>query len=161
MKLTTTFLAALAVFTLTADAAELRISGPYTHDNLSIYLVHGPDRMQKKYLTLAEAMEQHKVTVYETSNVNQLEVENLSAEDVYIQSGEIVKGGKQDRVLKDDLILPSSSGKVGVTVFCVEHRRWTQRGAEPVRAFGASPNAIASPQMKRAVMSAGRQSEVW
>ncbi len=161
MRLTTTFLAALAALTLTADAAELRISGPYTHENLAIYLVHGPDRMQKKYLTLAEAMEQHKVTVYETSNVNQLRVENLSGDDVYIQSGEILKGGKQDRVLKDDLILPSSSGKVDVTVFCVEHGRWTQRGNEPVRAFAASPNAIASPQMKRAVMSAGRQSEVW
>jgi hypothetical protein len=77
-----------------------RLSGPYKHDNLSIYLVHGQDRVQTKYLTLTEALEQHKVVVYETGSVNQLQIENLSKEDVYIQSGESVKGGRQDRVLK-------------------------------------------------------------
>jgi hypothetical protein len=106
-------------------------------------------------------MEQHKVVVYETSNVNRLQVENLSAQDVYIQSGEIVKGGKQDRVLQDDVIVPSSSGKVDLSAFCVEHGRWTQRGNEPVRAFAASPNAIASREMKLAVKEKGMQTEVW
>jgi hypothetical protein len=161
MKLTATLIAALAASTLIAEAAELRLSGPYIHDNLSIYLVHGQDRVQKKYLTLSEALEQHKVVVYETSSVNQLQVENLSAEDVYIQSGEIVKGGRQDRVLKDDFILPTASGKVDITAFCVEHGRWSQRGQESVQAFAAAPNAIASPEMKRAVKESARQTDVW
>jgi hypothetical protein len=160
MKLTSTA-AALATVTLFGHAAELKLSGPYTHDNLAIYLVHGQDRVQKKYLTLPEAISQHKVVVYETSNVNRLQVENLGQEDVYIQSGEIVKGGKQDRVLEDDIILPTASGKVDVPAFCVEHGRWTQRGAEPAQAFAASPNAIASPEMKRAVKASARQTEVW
>jgi hypothetical protein len=161
MRSTASCIAALAAFTFTAAAAELRLSGPYTHDNLSIYLVHGQDRVQKKYLTLSEAIEQRKVVVYETSNVNILQVENLSAEDVYIQSGEIVKGGKQDRVLKDDIIVSSSSGKINVTAFCVEHGRWTRRGNESAQSFAASPNAIASPEMKRAVKEKGSQGEVW
>ncbi|MGO9097594.1 MAG: ARPP-1 family domain-containing protein [Bryobacteraceae bacterium] len=161
MRLTATCMAALAAASMTAGAAELRLSGPFTHDNLSIYLVHGQDRVQKKYLTLAEALEQHKVVVYETSNVNVLQVENLSAQDVYIQSGEIVKGGKQDRVLKDDIIVPSASGKLNVNAFCVEHGRWTQRGNEPAKNFAASPNAIASPAMKRAVKDTGQQTQVW
>ena len=88
-------------------------------------------------------------------------MENLSAQDVYIQSGEIVKGGRQDRVLKDDFILPTASGKVDITAFCVEHGRWSQRGQEPVQAFAAAPNAIASPEMKRAVKDAARQTDVW
>jgi len=161
MRTTASCIAALAAFTLTATGAELRLSGPYTHDNLSIYLVHGQDRVQKKYLTLSEAIEQRKVVIYETSNVNILQVENLSAEDVYIQSGEIVKGGKQDRVLQDDIIVPSSSGKLNVSAFCVEHGRWTGRGNESARSFAASPNAIASPEMKRAVKQMGSQGEVW
>lgn len=161
MRLATTCFAALAAIAVTTDAAELRLSGPYTHDNLSIYLVHGQDRFQKKYLTLAEALEQHKAVVYETSNVNVLQVENLSAQDVYIQSGEIVKGGKQDRVLKDDVIVPSSSSKLDINVFCVEHGRWTQRGSEPAHAFAGSPGMIASPAMKRAVQEQGDQSQVW
>jgi hypothetical protein len=153
--------AALATVAFLGHAAELKLSGPYTHDNLAIYLVHGQDRVQKKYLTLSEAIAQHKVVVYETSNVNRLQVENLAQEDVYIQSGEIVKGGKQDRVLKDDIILPTASGKVDVPAFCVEHGRWTQRGSEAVQAFAASPNAIASPEMKRAVKASSRQTDVW
>lgn len=160
MRLTATYLAALAALTNIGQAAELRLTGPYTHDNLSIYLVHGQNRGQTKYLTLSEALEQHKAVVYETGSVNQLQVENLSREEIYIQSGEIVKGGRQDRVLKDDIILPTASGKVDITAFCVEHGRWTQRGSEPVRAFAAAPNAIASPQMKRAVQQ-GQQVAVW
>jgi hypothetical protein len=161
MRATITCVAALAALAVTTKAAELRLSGPYTHDYLSIYLVHGQDRFQKKYLTLAEALEQHKAVVYETSNVNVLQVENLSAQDVYIQSGEIVKGGKQDRVLQDDIIVPSRSSKLDINVFCVEHGRWTQRGSEAAGAFAASPAMIASPAMKRAVQQQGDQSQVW
>src|ERR1039457_752322 len=146
MRSTVVYVAALLAATITSSAAELRLSGPYKHDNLYIYLVHGQERVKNRYLTLAEAMEQHKVVVYETGTVNQLQVENLSGEDVYIQSGEIVKGGRQDRVLKDDFILPTASGKVDITAFCVEHGRWTQRGEESVQAFAATPSAIASPE---------------
>jgi hypothetical protein len=161
MRSTVVYVAALLAATITSSAAELRLSGPYKHDNLYIYLVHGQERVKNRYLTLAEAMEQHKVVVYETGTVNQLQVENLSGEDVYIQSGEIVKGGRQDRVLKDDFILPTASGKVDITAFCVEHGRWTQRGEESVQAFAATPSAIASPEMKRAVRDKGNQSAVW
>ena len=161
MKLMATCIAALAVSTITAPAADPRITGPYSHDNLSIYLVHGPDQVEKKYLTLAEAMKQRKVVVYETSDVNQLQVENLSGQDVYIQSGEIVKGGKQDRVLESDLILPTSSGKVDISAFCVEQGRWSKRGAEKVDAFSTAEAAIASPKMKRAVKEKASQSAVW
>ncbi len=161
MRLTLTCFAAMAASAMMADAAELRLTGPYVHDNLAVYLVHGQDRMKTKYLTLSEAIEQHKVVVYETGSVNQLQVENLSSETVYIQSGEIVKGGRQDRVLKDDIILSTSSGRVNVTAFCVEHGRWTQRGDEPAQAFAASPNAIASPEMKRAVKQNASQTDVW
>jgi hypothetical protein len=161
MRFAATCIAALAAFGATAEPAELRLSGPYTHDNLSIYLVHGRDRVEKKYLTLTEAMEQRKVVVYETSNVNLLQVENFSGQDVYIQSGEIVKGGKQDRVLKDDIIVPSASGRVNVPAFCVEHGRWTQRGHESAQSFAASPNVVASPAMKLAVKEKGEQQAVW
>lgn len=161
MRLTTTCFAVLAAIAGGGQAAELRLSGPYTHDNLSIYLVHGPDRVNKKYLTLNEAIAQRKVVVYETSSVNILQIENLSADDVYIQSGEIVKGGKQDRVLKDDIIIPTKSGKVDISAFCVEHGRWTKRGGESAQAFGGSANAVAAPAMKRAVRVEADQGKVW
>src|SRR5438105_15882790 len=83
-----------------ADSKTPGITGPYTHDNLTVFLIHGKDTSGgKNYLTLQEALDQKKVVVHETGNVNELSVENVSDEPVYIQSGEIVKGGRQDRTL--------------------------------------------------------------
>src|SRR5262245_33725013 len=95
-------------------ASTDRLSGPYTHENLSIYLIHGSNRTNRSFLTLQEALEQHKLVVYETKDVNELAVENVSTEEVYIQSGEIVKGGQQDRTLTDDLIIPAHSGRMPI-----------------------------------------------
>src|SRR5258708_38940285 len=86
------------------ETADLKLSGPYPHGNLSVFLVHGPDRLAgKNFMTLQEALEAKKAVVYETGNVNQLTVENLSKdEELFIQSGDIVKGGQQDRTLEYD-----------------------------------------------------------
>src|SRR5688572_21389016 len=95
--------AALLVFAAIAAAQSpsYRISAPYSHKNLTIYLIHGKNETSKtNILTLQEAMAQKILRVYETSDVNDLAVENVSKSfDVFIQSGDIVKGGKQDRIL--------------------------------------------------------------
>src|SRR5829696_9211553 len=102
---------------------EGRISGPYTHKNLSVYLVHGEDVQKGKTpLTLEEAMSRKLVVVHETEDVNELAIENVSQKDeVYVQAGDIVKGGKQDRFLAVDLIVPAMSGRLPIDSFCVEH----------------------------------------
>jgi hypothetical protein len=116
------------------------LSGPYTHDNLTIFLLHGADRLKgKTLLTLQEALEQGKVIVHETGTVNQLVIENVSPDvEVFVQSGDIVKGGQQDRLIACDLIVPPKSGKMAVASFCVEAQRWTQRGKEAVGKFSCS-----------------------
>src|SRR5436190_1680892 len=71
--------------------ADCKLSGPYTHGNLTVFLIHGPDRMKgREFLTLSEAMEKKLVVVHETSNVNELAIENTGSTDVYVQSGDIV-----------------------------------------------------------------------
>jgi len=142
-------------------AGAYRITGPFTHDNLTIFLIHGANKAGKNFLTLEEAIDQRKAVVYETRNVNELAIENLSGEDVFIESGDIVKGGAQDRTLKDDLILPSKSGKVSLSAFCVEHGRWTRRGNESVSTFNGSHDAVSSKQLKMAVRMKSDQAEVW
>ena len=143
-------------------ADDLRISGPFTHDNLSIFLIHSARPAPgAKLLTLREAMEQKKVVLYETGSVNELAIENHSSEDVYIQSGDIVKGGRQDRVIPEDYILTSKSGKVPIQAFCVEHGRWTRRGSEAADRFSGTANAVAGPKLKMAVREKKNQSEVW
>ena len=102
-------------------------------------------------LTLQEAMTKQTVRVIETGSVNELQIENTGTEDVFIQSGDIVKGGKQDRVLTVSLVLPPKSGKVGIASFCVEQGRWTARGQENVAQFTSSYDAMPSREAKLAM----------
>lgn len=142
--------------------ASFRLSGPFTHENLTVFLIHSSEKpAPSSLLPLKTAMEQKKVTVYETGNVNQLAIENTSAEAVFVQGGDIVKGGQQDRVFTMDMILPPKSGRVPIAAFCVEQGRWSKRGAEEVKTFSASDNALPTKAAKIAVKSKGNQQEVW
>jgi hypothetical protein len=114
-------------------------SAPYKHKNLTVYFLKSAKAAkEKKFVTLAEAIKNKWLTVHETGNVQQLSVENLSDKTVFIQSGDIVRGGKQDRVLTVDLVVPPKSGKIGIDSFCVEQGRWQNRAGESVTAFNAS-----------------------
>jgi hypothetical protein len=152
--------ALLAALAATPD--DLRVSGPYTHDNLSVFLVHrAGSAAAHPMTTLQEAMDRKVTVVYETSQVNKLAIENVSDKDVYIQSGDIVKGGQQDRVLSTDLVLPPHSGRVPIDAFCVEPGRWTKRGVEPADSFAASNRVVSGKELKMAVMDKKNQQEVW
>lgn len=159
------FVIALAIAGVAAaQSVDYRISAPYTHKNLTIFLLHGKDQNTKgNIMTLQEAMERKLFVVYETSNVNELEVENLSKElDVFIQSGDIVKGGKQDRVLSISIIIPARSGRVRIEAFCVESGRWTKRGNEDSTKFNSSNDRIVTKELKIAANAPDRsQQEVW
>jgi hypothetical protein len=152
-------LAALAA----AQTNGYRVSEPVSYKNLSIFLIHGKDENTKgNILTLQEAMERHLFVVYETSSVNELMVENLSKEfDVFIQSGDIVKGGRQDRVLAVSIIIPARSGKVSIEAFCVESGRWTKRGNEESDKFTSSNDRIVTKELKIAANGERSQQEVW
>ncbi|HEX6279792.1 MAG TPA: DUF6569 family protein, partial [Pyrinomonadaceae bacterium] len=143
--------------------ANYKVSAPYTYKNLTIFLIHGKDSTSKKnIITLQEAMKMGIFKVYETSEVNELMVENISSRyDVFIQSGDIVKGGKQDRVLAISIIVPARSGRVSIEAFCVESGRWEKRKGEDVRQFSSSEERIVSKDLKIAANGARSQQEVW
>ncbi len=144
----------LALVLLGASAARAdgyRVTGPVTHENLAIYLVHGKSAEGRVPLTLDEALAKHVVRVHETGDVNQLAVENLGDEDVFIQSGDIVKGGRQDRALTVSLLLPPRSGRVPLASFCVEQGRWTARRDEDPSTFATAAAAVPSREAKIAM----------
>ena len=145
------------------SAQRQRVSKAFTHNNLSIFLIHGKDLYSKdNIITLSEAMENKSFVVYETSNVNELMVRNLSkTKDVFIQSGDIVKGGKQDRVLAVSIIIPARSGKIKIQAFCVESGRWEKRGAEDNKKFSSSNERIVSKELKLAANRTKSQRQVW
>lgn len=161
--------AALAAARGSAETADYKISGPYTHKNLSVFLLHGKGAEDAAaarsgggtFLTLSEAITQRKVVVYETRTVNTLMIENLSGEEVFVQSGDIVKGGQQDRMLATDLILPARSGKIPISAFCVEQGRWSRRGTETVTQFSSANDRAATRELKLAAARTRSQGEVW
>ena len=57
--------------------------------------------------------------------------------------GEVVLGGQQDRTLGRDTIVLAGKRDVPVTVFCVEHGRWTGRSE-----FEASAPTVASAEIR-------------
>jgi hypothetical protein len=78
-------------------------------------------------------------------------VENVGDDEVFVQAGEIVKGGRQDRVLSMDLLLPPDSGRVPIAAFCVESGRWAARGQEDPRQFSTAAAAMPSHEAKLAM----------
>lgn len=148
----------------TTDAvASFAISGPYTHDNLSVFLLHGPDTLPPRpIVTMSEALEAKSFVVHETGEVSTLAVENLSdTDDVLIQPGDIVKGGRQDRLIASAVLVPAKSGKIAVPSFCVEQGRWANRGKEAATHFGENNEVIAGKALKQAALVQGQQSAVW
>ena len=141
---------------------KYRISGPYTHKNLTVFLVHGKDLLPgRNFMTLQEALAQKKVRVYETKEVNELAIQNFSNQDVYVQAGDIVRGGDQDRMISIDFIVPPRSGRMPIAAFCVESGRWGKRGEEQAGFFSSSDNAAATKELKLAAKRAGSQQAVW
>lgn len=140
--------------TLAADSqAATKISGPHIEGNLAVYFIHGKSRGGPVPLTLAEAMRNRSVTVHETGQVEQLLIENTGDQEVFVQAGDIVKGGRQDRVLTISLLLPPRSGKISIGSYCVEQGRWTRRGGESAKRFSSADASMPSREAKIAIYS--------
>lgn len=138
-----------------ADTGPKGLSGPFTHKNLTVWFVRGDTQAAAgKLITLQEAMERKLVRVHETGNVRRLKVENLSNKQIFIQAGDILKGGRQDRVITSDLILPPKSGLVPIGAYCVERGRWARRGKESDKQFTSAKTALPSRKLKIALYGA-------
>jgi hypothetical protein len=142
-------------------AAQYRISGPFTHANLDLFLIHGRETWHgPQLLTLQEAMDRGLAIVSETGTP-QLILENRSDMPIYIQSGDIVKGGQQDRVLPYDMIVPPGQAASLVAVFCVEQGRSSVRGTESVGRFSAATDQLPGRDLRLAALYHRSQTQVW
>jgi hypothetical protein len=115
--------------------------------------VHGASAQGVVPMSLEEALAKGRLRVNETGSVNELTVENVGSDEVFVQAGEIVKGGRQDRVLSMDLLLPPGSGRVPIAAFCVESGRWAARGHEDPSQFSTAAAAMPSREAKLAMRS--------
>jgi hypothetical protein len=82
---------------------------------------------------------------------------NNSAHPLLLLAGEIVTGGKQDRVIGADRIVPPNSGPIDLGVFCVEPGRWVASSAN----FGSMGAQMAQPSVRTPAMTEHNQGRVW
>ena len=114
------------------------------------------------------------------ASVNELSLINKSGKKLMLLAGEVIVGGNQDRIVQDDVVIPPVSVPVSLSVFCVEHGRWSQRAsAESGGGAGApapviapsgvarksenfySLGAVAHPTLRAAAQDKKEQGEVW
>ena len=128
-------------------ASTYKVLNPISHGNLTIFpVVAASTHDTSQFLTLDEGIRSGDVVVTESGNVaplirrrgtypppqsgaqvNKLVLINNSKRPLLLLAGEIVTGGKQDRVIGKDRIVPPESDPIDLGVFCVEPGRWVAR----------------------------------
>ncbi|MDW3646984.1 MAG: DUF6569 family protein [Bacteroidia bacterium] len=147
---------------LPAGEQAFQITESFTSDNLQIFLILGEEEGKlPEYLSLGEAMKNNQVEVKETGQVNELSITNKSDKHIFIHSGDIVKGGKQDRTLAYDLIVPPHVKDMPLASFCVEQGRWRKRGNESTDNFSENKRMLSSRELRLAAKYEKNQSSVW
>lgn len=156
---------------------DWRILDPVAYQNISVFPVvasYGPDTTA--FLTLEEGLATGEVLVRERgsqemvrgrdgrpvyipqttgASVNQLVLVSRSKRPLLLLAGELVSGGKQDRIIGKDRIVPVGAPPLPLDVFCVEHGRWTGS------AQFAAAQTIVHPSVRERAVVDQEQTEVW
>jgi hypothetical protein len=137
---------------------SLAISKPMTYRNLTIFPITRSLAPMTEYLTLDEAVKKDWLTIREigSGEVNFVELKNAGGKPVLIMTGEMINGAKQDRMLKDDVLIPPKSEWLRVPVYCVEHGRWVIVSPAFKSAGLVVPNAL-----RQRARITEKQSAVW
>jgi len=155
---------------------DWRILDPVVYENIAVFpVVSGSSQDTSSFLTLEEGLASGEVIVSErgatgmvrdrgvvrspqydaSASVNQLVLINRSKRPLLLLAGELVSGGKQDRIIGKDRIVPVGAEPLPLDVFCVEHGRWTGSSSQ----FTASKTIVHPSVREQAVEQ--KQDEVW
>src|SRR5579862_4781860 len=175
-----------------SPASGYKVLEPIAHGNLTVFpVVASKSYPTGEFLTLDEGLRSGEVVVTEAGNVqglirrhpgpairhdgaqvNRLVLVNNSKRPLLLLAGEIVSGGKQDRVIGKDRIVPAESDPVDLSVFCVEPGRWvatsehfgpseSMYGGKTYRGSAAPMAMMAQPSVRGKAMADKNQNEVW
>jgi len=157
-----------------------RLLDPITYQNISIFPVTSAvEQDTSGFLTLDQGLSSGEVIISEQgaagltrtrdgrpvslppqygngASVNQLVLINRGKRPLLLLAGELVSGGKQDRIIGKDRIVPAGAEPLPLDVFCVEHGRWTGASSQ----FSAS-KTIVHPSVREQAAVAQSQNQVW
>jgi hypothetical protein len=162
-----------------------RVLAPIESGNLLLFPVVRADEkstMETPFITLDEGLKSGEVEVteagrarglvrrrgreapssYRSDEVNTLVLVNHSKQPLLLLAGEVVTGGKQDRIVAKDRIVQANGDPIDLSVFCIEPGRWTE--SSPV--FGTSDKSAArsfmvQPEVRERAMVDQDQQQVW
>jgi len=156
--------------------SDYKVLAPIRQGNLTVFpVVAAATHDTRDFLTLDEGIRSGEVVVSESggmqplvrrhgmvmpregAQVNQLVLVNNSKRPLILLAGEIVTGGKQDRVIGKDRIVPAESDPIDLSVFCVEPGRWTGVSNK----FVSTAGAMAQPGVRSKAMADQNQAMVW
>jgi hypothetical protein len=156
--------------------SSYKMLAPISRGNLTIFPVVAERSYDtRKFLTLDDGLRSGEVVVSEAGSmrplirgrqgyvpgdgaeVNRLVLVNNSERPLILLAGEIVTGGKQDRVVGKDRIVPPQSDPIDLSVFCVEPHRWVAAKSD----FGSFRSQMAQPSVRRSAMADKDQQKVW
>jgi len=150
---------------------------PISHGDLTVFpVVSSQTYDTSQFITLDEGIRSGEVVVTEVGNlhgmmrrhpqtqaayggaqVNTLVLINNSQRPLLLLAGEIVTGGKQDRVVGKDRIVPPESDPIDLGVFCVEPHRWVETSGK----FDTHASVMAQPSVRKKAMAEKDQQQVW
>ena len=155
-----------------------RLLDPVTYENITVFpVVTSSTQDTSPFLTLDEGLSTGEVLVSEQgaaglartrdgrpravpqyntgASVNQLVLINRSKRPLLLLAGELVSGGKQDRIIGKDRIVAPGAEPLPLDVFCVEHGRWSS-GSQ-----FAESKTIVHPSVREQAAIKQDQTEVW
>ena len=145
-----------------ADAGPFEVTGPYAHENLSVFLIHSSNQDERDFITLDQGFKEGwvKVSEKQREEVGELQIENQSEYPLFLQEGDRLQGGKQDRIIIASLVVPPKSGTMTVPAFCIEPGRW--QASDHGLAFASTANTALAPKSTRqAAKFEKSQHKVW
>lgn len=143
---------------VTALLDDLLVDGPYHYRGLTLFpltLSSGEDH--RAYQTLDEGLANGTVTVKERAGgvVSELVLANTAHIHTFILAGELLLGGKQNRLIREDLLLPPKSGDVVVPVYCGQKGRWSADTKFHTK------DSMANSNVRQRALAGAPQAEVW
>ncbi len=135
---------------------KLRVVRPVVYRGLTlcpVVLVEEED--DTRYVTLAGALERDWLQLRDSGRVGEVIVRNRGSRHVFLMAGELLFGGRQNRMLRDDVLLWPESDAVTVPVYCVQRGRW--QGRED---FGVSAG-LSAFGLRRQALRGASQERVW
>jgi hypothetical protein len=137
----------------------VRVGQGAAHSGLLVFWLNAKEQAPAlEVATLDEARKSGALLIAERdqATVPELVVENRGKIHVLLLAGEILIGGKQNRVLREDILLPPLSGPRPIGVFCVEQGRWNEGRKE-----FESKGSFAQPGLRSKLLECPNQNGVW